>query len=139
MHALSVGSAEPRSALDFTATWADGDVSERQIEVPIASDSKAEEPEFFEVVLESPEGGVAMSFSDGVWYDPKDGLFKMWYLAGAARHTCYATSKDLPTRRSPKCSACRAERCVHASIAPAACCSASSNRYSESRMLHEPM
>jgi hypothetical protein len=39
-------------------------------------------------------GGVAMSFSDGVWFDPKDKLFKMWYLAGAARHTCYATSKD---------------------------------------------
>lgn len=39
-------------------------------------------------------GGVAMSFSDGVWFDPKDQLFKMWYLAGPARHTCYATSKD---------------------------------------------
>ncbi len=39
-------------------------------------------------------GGVAMSFSDGVWYDPKDHLFKMWYMAGSARHTCYATSKD---------------------------------------------
>lgn len=39
-------------------------------------------------------GGVAMSFSDGVWYDPQDKLFKMWYMAGAARHTCYATSKD---------------------------------------------
>ncbi|MEY2920996.1 MAG: hypothetical protein RL261_2301 [Pseudomonadota bacterium] len=41
-------------------TWADGDVSERQIEVPIASDTNAEEPEFFEVVLESPEGGVGL-------------------------------------------------------------------------------
>jgi hypothetical protein len=40
------------------------------------------------------DGGLAMSFSDGVWYDPKDRLFKKWYMAGAARHTCYATSKD---------------------------------------------
>ncbi len=39
-------------------------------------------------------GGVAMAFSDGVWWDPKDRLFKMWYLAGQARHTCYATSVD---------------------------------------------
>lgn len=36
----------------------------------------------------------AMPFSDGVWYDPRDKLFKMWYMAGAARHTCYAVSQD---------------------------------------------
>jgi hypothetical protein len=48
------------------------------------------------------EGGpMAMVFSDGVWYDPKDKLFKMWYLAGAARHTCYATSKDGVTWEKP--------------------------------------
>ena len=41
-------------------TWADGDVSEHQIEVPIAFDTNAEEPEFFEVVLESPEGGAGL-------------------------------------------------------------------------------
>lgn len=40
------------------------------------------------------EGDVAMPFSDGVWWDPKDQLFKMWYLAGKERFTCYATSKD---------------------------------------------
>jgi len=39
-------------------------------------------------------GGMAMPFSDGVWYDPKDRRFKMWYLAGPAHHTCYAESKD---------------------------------------------
>ena len=43
---------------------------------------------------EAKEGGVAMAFSDGVWWDPADKLFKMWYMAGQARHTCYATSKD---------------------------------------------
>lgn len=25
---------------------------------------------------------MAMVFSDGVWYDPKDKLFKMWYMGG---------------------------------------------------------
>lgn len=41
------------------------------------------------------EGGpAAMVFSDGVWYDPKDRLFKMWYMGGLTRSTCYATSPD---------------------------------------------
>src|SRR3954447_21485164 len=39
------------------------------------------------------EGGpMAMVFSDGVWYDPKDRLFKMWYMGGQTRSTCHATS-----------------------------------------------
>jgi hypothetical protein len=33
-----------------------------------------------------------MVFSDGVWYDPQDGTFKMWYLAKGG--TAYAVSKD---------------------------------------------
>src|SRR5205823_8885150 len=33
-----------------------------------------------------------MVFSDGVWYDPKDKLFKMWYMSRAGTH--YATSTD---------------------------------------------
>lgn len=33
-----------------------------------------------------------MVFSDGVWYDPVDKVFKMWYLAKGG--TAYATSKD---------------------------------------------
>ena len=37
---------------------------------------------------------VAMVFSDGVWYDPKDGLFKLWYMAGQSESTAYATSRD---------------------------------------------
>ncbi|NOX53549.1 MAG: glycosyl hydrolase family 32 [Planctomycetes bacterium] len=36
----------------------------------------------------------AMVFSDGVWYDPKDHLFKMWYMAGYVAGTAYATSDD---------------------------------------------
>jgi hypothetical protein len=39
-------------------------------------------------------GPHAMPFSDGVWYDPKDRLFKMWYMAGVLDSTCLATSKD---------------------------------------------
>ncbi len=40
------------------------------------------------------EDNIAMAFSDGVWHDPKDGLFKMWYMGGRQRATCYATSRD---------------------------------------------
>lgn len=39
-------------------------------------------------------GPMAMVFSDGVWYDPKDRLFKMWYMGGYGRSTCYAFSED---------------------------------------------
>jgi hypothetical protein len=34
-----------------------------------------------------------MVFSDGVWYDPQDRLFKMWYFASKGG-TAYAISKD---------------------------------------------
>jgi len=37
---------------------------------------------------------MAMVFSDGVWYDPRDRLFKMWYLGGYNASTCYAFSED---------------------------------------------
>src|SRR5207249_4865426 len=39
-------------------------------------------------------GPMAMVFSDGVWYDPKDRLFKMWYLGGYGVSTCHAHSED---------------------------------------------
>src|SRR4030095_1486904 len=44
--------------------------------------------------VENPDQGAAMVFSDGVWHDPKDGLFKMWYLVGESASTGYATSRD---------------------------------------------
>jgi hypothetical protein len=37
---------------------------------------------------------TSMVFSDGVFYDPKDRLFKMWYMAGYGGFTCLATSPD---------------------------------------------
>ena len=41
------------------------------------------------------ELATAITFSDGVWYDPKDRLFKMWYMGGfLPSATCYAQSKD---------------------------------------------
>lgn len=37
---------------------------------------------------------AAAPFSDGVFYDPKDRLFKMWYVGGYIASTCLATSRD---------------------------------------------
>ncbi|HWI20780.1 MAG TPA: hypothetical protein VNT81_23660 [Vicinamibacterales bacterium] len=37
---------------------------------------------------------TAMVFSDGVVFDPKDRLFKMWYMGGYGSNTCLATSTD---------------------------------------------
>ena len=37
---------------------------------------------------------TAMVFSDGVWYDPQDRQFEMWYMGGYLRSTCHATSPD---------------------------------------------
>jgi len=36
----------------------------------------------------------AVVFSDGVWYDPTDKLFKMWYMGSHFKSTCYAISRD---------------------------------------------
>ncbi len=41
------------------------------------------------------EGGYALAYSDGVFYDPSDQLFKMWYMAGDLRdHTALAVSTE---------------------------------------------
>jgi hypothetical protein len=37
---------------------------------------------------------TAMPFSDGVWYDPADRQFKMWYMGGYCASVCYATSRE---------------------------------------------
>ena len=36
----------------------------------------------------------AIAFSDGVFYDPQDKLFKAWYMHALQGGVCYATSKD---------------------------------------------
>jgi hypothetical protein len=43
---------------------------------------------------ETEPNPTAMVFSDGVWYDAQDRLFKMWYMAGYVAGTAYATSHD---------------------------------------------
>jgi hypothetical protein len=45
-------------------------------------------------VLDLDSNPVAVPFDDGVFYDPKDHLFKMWYHAGWYDGHCYAESKD---------------------------------------------
>jgi hypothetical protein len=37
---------------------------------------------------------TAMAFSDGVFYDPAERLFKMWYMGGYQMATCLAVSDD---------------------------------------------
>ncbi len=37
---------------------------------------------------------AAMVFSDGVFFDPADRVFKMWYMGGYGGPTCMATSTD---------------------------------------------
>jgi len=37
---------------------------------------------------------AAMPFSDGVFFDPADQLFKMWYMGGYSLNTCLAVSRD---------------------------------------------
>ena len=37
---------------------------------------------------------MAAPFNDGVWYDPADGLYKLWYQAGWFDGTALATSPD---------------------------------------------
>ena len=37
---------------------------------------------------------AAMVYSDGVFFDPADRLFKMWYMAGYQQHTALAVSQD---------------------------------------------
>lgn len=37
---------------------------------------------------------AAAPFSDGVFYDPEDKLFKMWYMGGYIASTCLAVSRD---------------------------------------------
>ena len=47
-----------------------------------------------EVELDGGECPIAAPFNDGVWWDPTDRLFKMWYQAGWMRSTGYAVSED---------------------------------------------
>jgi hypothetical protein len=45
--------------------------------------------------------GLAFPYSDGVWYDPGDHLFKMWYLGSYGNMVSYAYSTDGKTWIKP--------------------------------------
>lgn len=49
-----------------------------------------------------PKKATSIVFSDGVWYDPADKLFKMWYMGSNLKRTCYATSEDGVRWRKPE-------------------------------------
>src|SRR5262245_795940 len=42
----------------------------------------------------TPSSPAAMVFSDGVFFDPADRIYKMWYMAGYQQHTALALSRD---------------------------------------------
>ena len=44
--------------------------------------------------LNEPRNAIACPKDGGVWWDPGEQLFKMWYEAGWIHTICYATSKD---------------------------------------------
>ena len=56
-----------------------------------------------ETALELNSGGnsAAVPKSGGVWWDPTEKVFKMWYEAGWLHTICYATSKDGLTWERP--------------------------------------
>lgn len=54
----------------------------------------------------------AVPFSDGVFYDPEDQLFKMWYQAGWYDNTAYATSQDGINWDRPELDVVKGTNCV---------------------------
>jgi hypothetical protein len=49
----------------------------------------------------TPPNPTAMVFSDGVFFDPRERVFKMWYMGGYGTTTCLATSPDGVTWQKP--------------------------------------
>ncbi len=62
----------------------------------------ADQPWESEPLKREPPTARAMPFSDGVWYDPGDHSFKLWYMAGVNRYTCMATSDNGVDWMKPK-------------------------------------
>jgi len=54
-----------------------------------------------ELELNGEWNAAAVPKSGGVWWDPKEKIFKMWYEAGWIGTICYATSKDGLTWKRP--------------------------------------
>ncbi|NQT92744.1 MAG: glycosyl hydrolase family 32 [Lentisphaerae bacterium] len=51
--------------------------------------------------INAPRNAAAAPKSGGVWWDPKEQVFKMWYEAGWIHTICYATSRDGLTWERP--------------------------------------
>ena len=56
---------------------------------------------------------AAMVFSDGVFFDPRDRQFKMWYMAGYGVSTCLAISADGITWTRPSFDVVKGTNIVH--------------------------
>ena len=48
----------------------------------------------YAVMTKTPPSSAAMVYSDGVFFDPAERIFKMWYMAGYQQHTALAVSTD---------------------------------------------
>lgn len=48
----------------------------------------------YSAMTKTPPSAAAMVYSDGVFFDPSERLFKMWYMAGYQQHTALAVSSD---------------------------------------------
>ncbi|HOX36634.1 MAG TPA: glycosyl hydrolase family 32 [Candidatus Brocadiia bacterium] len=59
------------------------------------------------------EKETAMVFSDGVWFDPSDQLFKIWYMGGYCESTCYAYSEDGLKWEKPSLDVVKGTNIVH--------------------------
>ena len=60
----------------------------------LAPEERWEIDDPYAVMTKTAPSTSAMVFSDGVFFDPADRLFKMWYMAGYQQHTALATSTD---------------------------------------------
>jgi hypothetical protein len=64
----------------------------------------------------TPSNPAAMVFSDGVFYDPTERVYKMWYMGGYLQHTCLALSHDGVTWERPSLDYVRGTNIVYSDL-----------------------
>ena len=79
---------KPETKLELEGVIPGGDPAMymRDLGLPLSADDAAMD--------RVPQRSVAAPNSGGVWFDPQDRLFKMWYMAGWFSAIAYATSAD---------------------------------------------